>query len=255
MGGVNVDAGRNVGGLRNAVSLLLETRGVGLGRAHFARRVQAHVVAAMAVIETAARDGASLVRTSREAGEHAARQACHGHMAVAVRQTSQRRRLSFLDARSGEPRDVDVDWRSSLQLTSVRERARPCGYLIGAQQETAALRLRALGIEVHALHKAATRTAWEIEKESEESGPRQDARGAIADDQGIRVLRVRTEAGRATAAPGAFYVPMNQPLASLASAALEPDSQNSFAANRVMDIDKGQLRRVTRLPRPPLPAR
>jgi hypothetical protein len=41
---------------------------------------------------------------------------------------------------------------------------------------------------------------------------------------------------------------MNQPLAGLASAALEPDSQNSFAANRLMDIANGQLRRVMRRP-------
>lgn len=65
MGGVNVNTGRNVGGLRNAVSILLETRGVGLGRAHFARRVQAHVAAAMGIVETAAHEGAELVRARR----------------------------------------------------------------------------------------------------------------------------------------------------------------------------------------------
>lgn len=254
MGGVNVDTGRNVGGLRNAVSILLETRGVGLGRAHFARRVQAHVAAAMGIIETAANDGPSLVRTTREAGSGAAAQACHGDMAVVVRQTPQRRTLSFLDAKSGEVRDIEVDWRSSLQLEVVRERARPCGYLIDAGQAAAVQRLRALGVKVRILDRAAANTPWEIEHyvvESETSGQRQDARGAIADadDQGIRVLSVRTEAGRATPSPGAFYVPMNQPLAGLVSAALEPDSQNSFVANRAMDIGKGQLRRVTRVPR------
>ncbi len=57
MGGVNVDTGRNVGGLRNAISLLLETRGIGIGRANYARRVQSHVLSAMAVIEAAAQDG------------------------------------------------------------------------------------------------------------------------------------------------------------------------------------------------------
>ena len=39
MGGVQPDTGRNVNGLRNIVSFLIETRGVGLGRAHLARRV------------------------------------------------------------------------------------------------------------------------------------------------------------------------------------------------------------------------
>jgi Zinc carboxypeptidase len=39
MGGVQPDTGRNVNGLRNSISFLVETRGVGLGRAHLARRV------------------------------------------------------------------------------------------------------------------------------------------------------------------------------------------------------------------------
>jgi hypothetical protein len=252
MGGVNVDTGRNVGGLRNAISVLLETRGVGIGRANYARRVQSHVVSAMAIIETAAKDGPALVQMQRDAGLAAAAQACSGSMAVVVRQTDQRRALSFLDAKTGEPRDVDVLWRSSHQLTSVRERARPCGYLIGADQAQAVQRLRALGVEVTTVAASASQPMWEVEDyvvDAEAAGQRQDARGAIADSQdSIRVLQVQTRPGRLVPAPGSFYVSMKQPLAALVSAALEPDSQNSFAANRLLAIDGGNLRRVVRPP-------
>ncbi|MDP2006699.1 MAG: M14 family zinc carboxypeptidase [Rubrivivax sp.] len=252
MGGVNADTGRNVGGLRNAVSLLLETRGIGLGRAHYARRVQSHVLAAMGVIETAAQDGAALVQMQRDAGTAAGAQACSGSMAVVVRQTPQRRNLNFLDAKTGEPREVDVVWRSSHQLTLERERPRPCGYLIGAGQQDAVQRLRALGVEVAAIGPTLPRQPWDIEDyvvEAEAAGQRQDGRGAIADDQNkIRVLRVQMQAGQGVPLPGSYYVTMNQPLAALVSAALEPDSQNSFAANRLMKIEDGQLRRVMKLP-------
>jgi predicted deacylase len=252
MGGVNVDTGRNVGGLRNAISLLLETRGIGIGRANYARRVQSHVLSAMAVIEAAAKDGPALVQMQRDAGQTASRQACGGTMAVAVRQTDQRRVLNFLDAKTGEPRDVDVVWRSSHQLTVERERTRPCGYLIGADQAVAVQRLRALGVEVATVSAGPTQPAWEVEDyvvDAEAAGQRQDARGAIADSAGsIRVLRVQTRPGRLAPVPGSFYVSMSQPLAALVSAALEPDSQNSFAANRLLAIDAGQLRRVMQLP-------
>ncbi len=252
MGGVNVDTGRNVGGLRNAISLLLETRGVGLGRAHYARRVQSHVLAALAVIETAARDGASLVQMKRDAGLAAGAQACSGNITVAVRQTAQRQTLNFLDAQTGEPRDVNVLWRSSHQLELQRERARPCGYLIGADQHAAVQRLRALGIEVAPLAATLPQLPWELEDyvvEAEAAGQRQDARGAIADDQdNIRVLRVQTQPRQTVPAPGSSYVAMDQPLAALVSAALEPDSQNSFAANRLLTLEGGQLRRVMRPP-------
>ena len=252
MGGVNADTGRNVAGLRNAISLLLETRGVDMGRAHYARRVQSHVLAALGVIEAAAQDGPALVQMQRDAGAAAGAQACSGNMAVVVRQTAQRRSLSFLDAKSGEPREVDVLWRSSHQLALERERARPCGYLIGAEQSQAVQRLRALGVEVATVAAARPQQPWEVEDyvvDAEATGQRQDARGAIADDRdNIRVLRVQTQARQLVPAPGAFYVSLNQPLAALVSAALEPDSQNSLAANRLLDIEAGQLRRVMRLP-------
>ena len=252
MGGVNADTGRNVGGLRHAISLLLETRGVGLGRAHYGRRVQSHVVAALAVIEAAAQDGAALVALQHDAGAAAAAQACSGNLAVVVRQTPQRRSLSFLDAKTGEPREVDVEWRSSDQLALERERARPCGYLISADQRAAVQRLRALGIEVMVVATSAPPSAWDVEDymvEAEAAGQRQDARGAIADDQAsIRVLRVQTRPRQWVPVPGSYYVSLNQPLAALASAALEPDSQNSLAANRLLSVDSGQLRRVVRPP-------
>jgi hypothetical protein len=45
MGGIQPDTGRNVNGLRNTVSFLIETRGVGIGRLHLGRRVQTQIVA------------------------------------------------------------------------------------------------------------------------------------------------------------------------------------------------------------------
>jgi hypothetical protein len=251
MGGVNPDTGRNVGGLRNAVSILLETRGIGIGRAHLARRVQSHWVSALAIIELAAKDGASLVRNYEDAGRTTALLACTGTLSVAGRQTNERHTLSFLDAKTGEPRDVEVAWRSSHTLTIDRERARPCGYLIAPDQRLAVQRLRALGIEVTQLSAAAANSDWDLEDyvvEADNVGARQDGRGAIADSGGIRVLRVQLRATRATPAPGSYFVNMAQPLAALVCAALEPDSQNSYAANRLLSLEPQKLRRVTQLP-------
>jgi hypothetical protein len=48
-------------------------------------------------------------------------------------------------------------------------------------------------------------------------------------------------------ARGSYYVPLNQPLANLVIAALEPDSQSSFFANQLLPQLQSTLR-VTAVP-------
>jgi hypothetical protein len=103
MGGVQPDTGRNVGGLRPAISLLIEVRGVGIGRAHFLRRVHTQVLAANTVIETAANQGAALIRLTRAAEANAIRANCRGDAIIEAKLSPMRQRLTFLDARTGCP--------------------------------------------------------------------------------------------------------------------------------------------------------
>lgn len=78
-----------------------------------------------------------------------------------------------------------------------------------------------------------------------------DTRGAIDDaDAGIRVLQVKTERASDVVAPGTLYLPLDQPLAAVIAAALEPDSQSSYAANRMLDLEASGLRRVMAKPAP-----
>ncbi|MES2250782.1 MAG: M14 family metallocarboxypeptidase [Pseudomonadota bacterium] len=244
MGGVQPDTGRNVSGLRQAVSLLLEVRGVGLGRAHFARRVHTQVLAAATVIETAARQGPALKQLTAQAGQRAAAEACRGDVVVEAWQTTTRQRLDFLDATSAQDKAIEVEWRAADPLKVVNARPRPCGYLLASSEATTVQRLQMLGVHVARIDNAAP---WQVERYeilSQTDGQRQDARGAIEDGEAIRTFRVRLRTGRAVVPPGSFYVSLAQPLSPLVSAALEPDSQNSYAANRLLEIGNDRLLRV-----------
>ena len=248
MGGVQPDTGRNVSALHQAVSLLLEVRGVGLGRAHFARRVHTQVLAATTVIETAARQGPALLGLTTQAGQRASAAACHGDLVVEAWQTPTRQRLEFLDARTGEDKAVDVDWRSADTLRIANARPRPCGYLLAASEGQAVQRLQMLGVRVERIDNAAPWSVERYEILSQTDGQRQDGRGVIADGEAIRAFKVRPRTGRAVMPPGSFYVSLAQPLSPLISAALEPDSQNSYAANHLLEIGDDRLLRVPGAP-------
>lgn len=250
MGGVQPDTGRNVYGLRNAVSLLIETRGVGIGRLHYARRVNSHVLATLAVIQTAATQGSDLVQVIAAANRSTGGAACHGSLVVQARATPARENLEFVDAKSGEIRTETVEWRSALALQVGQTRPRPCGYWLGKDQVQTIEKLRLLGAEVRPI--AQERRGVPVETYTvlrETGGQRADARGSIAAERPIRDLTVATEAGQRSLPAGSWYVSMYQPLASLVAAALEPDSQNSYVANHVLDLSPDALMRVMR----PLP--
>jgi hypothetical protein len=236
MGGVQPDTGRNVNGLKNAVSVLLETRGVGIGRWHLARRVHTHVVAQRSLLESAAQNAEGLLAMQRDAGAAVAAQACTGEVTLLGTQTPTKRELMFLDPRTGADKPIVVDWNSALQLRSSRTRARPCGYWLAADAIEAVQRLRALGVGVERFEEEAALEAERWRETGRTETARPDVRG-IAGDAGATIVNatVAIEPGRIAAAPGSFYVPLDQPLANLAVAALEPDTQNSYFANRLIE--------------------
>jgi hypothetical protein len=248
MGGVQADTGRNVSGLRHAVSLLLETRGIGIGRLHLARRVHSHVVAVKTVLQAAARHADDLVALQREADAQVADSACRGIAIVQAATTPQRREVLMLDPTTGADKAVQVDWDSALELRTLVQRARPCGYWLAPGETEAVQRLRTLGLTVRTLPAATTLQAEAFIERARGEMARPDVRGTVADGA-LSIVRVQValEKREHRAEAGSHYVPLDQPLANLAIAALEPDTQNSYFANRLI----GKLDAVLRVTAPP----
>jgi hypothetical protein len=234
MGGVQPDTGRNVDGLRNAMSLLIETRGVGLGRLHLKRRVFTHVSAVESVLASAARRAADLVKLRSYVDDEVSAKACKGDMVVDAAATPSEYNLLMLDPVTGADKTVTVVWDSALELRPLKTRPRPCGYWLAADQTDAVLRLRGLGLSVQQVAEPGVMRGETFRETARSDGVRQDVRGAIADGGGIVRVQVETQPALIDVAPGSFYVPLDQPFANLAVAALEPDTQNSYLAHRIL---------------------
>jgi hypothetical protein len=230
MGSVGPQVGRNAGGLRNAVSLLIESRGGGLGRVDLKRRVQSHVVAVTSVLASAAKHADDLAKLRQFVDREVASHACQGQVIVEAAPTPSEYAYAMIDPASGEIRRINVAWESALQLRTLKSRSRPCGYWLAATENEAVRRLRLLGIEVRQFDELV-----ELRGEGyREVGREAVAGGAEANAGAATRVKVQMLPALLDIAPGGYYVSLEQPLAHLAVAVLEPESPASFAANGVI---------------------
>lgn len=247
MGGAQPDTVRNVQGLRHSVSLLLESRGVGIGRLHIQRRVHSQVVAVQQILRSAAAHAAELVVLRQQLQADVAQSACKGDVTVLAAQTPLTREVLMLDPATGADKALQVEWLSSLELRTLVKRQRPCGYWLAAGADDAVRKLQALGLQIQPITEALELAAEDWQETSRIESARPDVRGSIDDGNRVRLVQVATRAVTLAAPAGSWYLPLNQPLANLAVAALEPDSPTSYFANRVLP----ELDSAARIVEPP----
>ena len=212
------------------MSLLVETRGGGLGRVDLKRRVQAQVVAVTSVLASAARHADDLAKLRQFVDRETVAFACQGQVVLDAAPTPSEYNYAMIDAGSGEVRRLTVAWESALQLRTLKSRARPCGYWLAPSENEAVRRLRLLGVEVRQLDELG-----ELRSEGYRELAREPvAGGAEANGGAATRIRVQMQPALLDAAVGGYYVSLEQPLAHLVVAALEPDAPGSFAANGVI---------------------
>jgi hypothetical protein len=241
MGGNNPGIARNALGLSGAVSFLIETRGVGIEREGWQRRVATHVLAARAVLSAAAGEGAKL-KQAIEAGRKAAAEAS-APLVVAARIPANDLAIPLIHPDTADRKDVTVKFQDSRRIEPTVTRPRAAGYVLTGQQAGAVERLRLNGVVTCRLAAGA-----EIAVEAY-------ALTAIAATAGRETINPDATL-KATLAPkslklsaDAILVPMAQPAAGIVASAMEPDSPGSYLATGVIPLAAGQTEApVFRLP-------
>jgi hypothetical protein len=235
MGGTQPDTGRNINGLKNTVSLLIETRGIGIGRLHIQRRVHTHVSAISSVLASTAQRASELGQLQPYIEKELSAQACKEEAVVEAGPTPTQFELLMLDPVSGADKALKVEWNSALTLRKVKTRVRPCGYWLSASSKTAVERLRLHGVQVLRVLEPSSMLGDIYRETARSAGVRQDVRGSILDAGQIVKTEVALIRGVIDAPSGSYYVSLRQPLSNLVMAALEPDTQNSYFANQLID--------------------
>ncbi|MEG0226679.1 MAG: M14 family metallopeptidase [Comamonas sp.] len=226
MGSIAPDTLRNASALRNSLGLMVRSRGVGIGRTHLQRRVHSQVVAISSALRSTAERASELAQVQSFARRDIAAKACRQQMLVQAAQTPEQREVTMLQPETGADFTVKVDWNSSLTLRPLKSRVRPCGYWLSASATAAVDRLELLGVQVMRVAESAPLIA-------DTYTPTPGSAPAPAGGS-VRLAQVTPTRGAVDAAPGSFYVPMNQPAADLAAAALEPDTEFSFFAHHAI---------------------
>ena len=226
MGGNAPGIARNTFGLMGAVSFLIETRGVGVGLEAYQRRVATHVMAARAIIGTAAGEAARLHQTVV-----AARAAADPRdLVVAHRLAVEPVTLPMLDPATGGARQTEVRFQDSRAVTPVTSRARPAGYIVQGSAAAIAVQLSLNGA---ALCLLAGSASIEAEKFVLKGPIKAVNRETINPEQAVDV---RLAPATLELPAGTLYVPMNQSAAAIIAAALEPDSPGSFVGTGVLPL-------------------
>ncbi|MET1114582.1 MAG: M14 family metallopeptidase [Comamonas sp.] len=238
MGSIAPDTLRNASALRNSLGLMVRTRGVGIGRAQLQRRVHGQVVAISSVLRSTADRASELAQVQSFVRRDIASLACRQQMLVQAAQTPEQREITMLHPETGADYSVKVDWNSSLTLRPLASRLRPCGYWLAAEATPAVERLEQLGVQVLRVAEGAPLIA-------DNFTPSPNAAMPVGGT--IRRVQVTPTRGGLEAGPGSYYVPMNQPAAHLAAAALEPDTDFSFFAHHLIG-NLGDVARVMAKP-------
>jgi Zinc carboxypeptidase len=236
MGGTAPDIGRNTSGLQNAISFLVESRGVGIGRESYGRRVHTHHTAITSILRSTAEHGNEVMRVVRETRAGVTRRGLTlgsgNDVVVTTRSRMGKQKLTMIEPDSGTPKEIEVDWEDTLAAQPGLVRRRPYAYLMRPSFADVARRLTYSGIEVKQLRKPVT-----LEVESYQVLDRRA--GATFVEGHIRnTVTTEVELKKMTFPAGTFVFPMAQTGANFLAVALEPESPSSFVSAGFLPVDK-----------------
>ena len=230
--------GRNAMGLTQCISFLCETRGIGLGAQHFARRTATALTMVEAILQTAADNASEVLRTVTCAVDKFVNSTAD--IVIADRSTPSTRLFTMVDTSTGCLAQVPVTFISTTPTTPTLTRRRPLAYLIPASHAHLTARLAVSDVEVHTVpssYCSQNPTSALTLTSTTFSGTYYE---------GVVPVKVTTTTSATTdsactldLSPGSFLVTLRQKNAALASSAIEPEGNDSWVSTNILPVRVG----------------
>ncbi len=235
IGGQAARSSSNIMALRGCVSMLMEIRGVGLGRTSYLRRVNTAYQLACTYAQAAKNNAGEILRATN-AALHQQRDIVTGYEVPVEKDHS----FEFIDLLGNKKMSIAIDAHLAKNLVVKKKVARPEAYYISASETLAIDLIKKFGIEYETLTESATLPL--------ESYTVTQTRRQWTEVLGIYPVnvQVRTERHQVTLPAGSIRVSMSQPLATLAGILLEPECANGFVNFCVIEAKTGTTLQIYR---------
>jgi len=219
-GGNNPRSSSSNYALSNSISMLIEIRGIGLGRTSYARRTYCTFLVAKSMLETAS----SNIKEVKEVVKNAIKETVDrkNPIAVTANETLTSYPVKFIDVNKNEAVTLDVKVKDALLPIATLSRKRPVAYILTPECKAEIGKMEILGLQVTKTLKPLTLSvnSYTISSYDEEK----------IKWEGIFPVNVQSKLTHLvkTFPAGSFVVRLDQKYANYAVILLEPESENGF---------------------------
>ncbi|MGV3460449.1 MAG: M14 family metallopeptidase [Flavobacterium sp.] len=214
--------------LSNAVSSLIEIRGVELGRTSFKRRIHTTFLIAEAYITTAYNEGEQLKKVLAAAKTPAP------EIVVESKKKVEKEKILVIDLATNDEMPLEVTIHNALKATPTLTRQRPVAYLLLPAAKELADKLQTLGLKVETLASA---KKVQVEAYTVTSYKRVAEKTEGFNEQDVKATVLTKEVDFPA---GTYIVYLDQKNAKIATEILEPENDNGFVKFEVLKTEKNQ---------------
>ena len=212
--------------LRNTISLLVETRGIGLGRASLRRRVLAAYILSVSIAKTSYHN-TPLIRNTLTKSKKS-----KDDIVLNYSTKKTKMELPFINVEDNEIERKIVAADLACQVTPEEKQAIPQAYILLPEQKKIVELLKKMGTKV---------TVLKEEKKMEvQCFLVRDIGQTVADSILDKQIVFNTEKKNVTFPPGTYYIPTTQKNGRLLNVLLEPESIDGWIYQGVIKAKKGE---------------